>query len=414
MTWKFSRQVWLYLASAFTFGLSQAFAALFLNFYLRALGLGAEWQGLLNALPALTLAGLSLPAVALARRISNARTIQLGSVLSVAGALVLATAGGPAGAIAGALVQGAGAAMLMVAGSPFMANHSDEKSRVTLFSVQSALMTGAGFLGNLFGGRVPELYAAATATEPDGLGALRAALLVSAGFQLAGLVPVLFLRPSGKPRPEGRSFAIRDKLTMGRLVAPNVLVGLGAGATIPFLNVFIEGKFRVDYASLGTLFAWTSLATAATALLQPLLVRRLGQLTAVLAVQAASLPFLAVLGFAPQLWMVAAALFTRGALMNAAGPVYTAYAMTALPDEDRPMYSAVNVIAWDLGWAASSILSGVVRGALPFGLAFNLLFGWTLLMYAGSVLAIYLGLYRPARRSGHPAARATAPLPEQS
>ncbi|GAA5513610.1 hypothetical protein Dcar01_02354 [Deinococcus carri] len=399
MTWRFSRQLWLYLASAFTFGLAQAFAALFLNFYLRALGLGAEWQGLVNALPALTLAALSLPAVALARRISNARTIQIGSVLSLVGAALLALAGGPLGAIAGALVQGAGAALLVVSGSPFMANHSDEKSRVTLFSVQSALMTGAGFLGNLLGGRVPELYAAATATAPDGLSALRAALVVSAAFQLAGLVPVLFLRPSGKPRPQGRSFAVRDRATMARLVAPNVLVGLGAGATIPFLNVFIEGKFHVDYASLGTLFAWTSLATAVTVLVQPLLVRRLGQLPAVLVVQAASLPFLAVLGFAPALWMVSAALFTRGALMNAAGPVYSAYAMTALPDEDRPMYSAVNTIAWDLGWAASSLLSGVVRGVLPFDVAFRVLFGWTILMYAGSVLAIYLGLYRRARRT---------------
>ena len=62
MTWRFSRQVWLYLASAFSFGLAQAFAALFLNFYLRELGLGAEWQGFLNALPALTLA-LGLAAV---------------------------------------------------------------------------------------------------------------------------------------------------------------------------------------------------------------------------------------------------------------------------------------------------------------------------------------------------------------
>lgn len=405
MTWRFSRQVWLYLTSAFTFGLSQAFAALFLNFYLRALGLGAEWQGLVNALPALTLACLSLPAVALARRISNAHTIKVGSVLSLLGAVLLAMAGGPVLAIAGALVQGAGAALLSVSGSPFMANHSDESTRVTLFSVQSALMTGAGFLGNLLGGRVPELYGAATGVAPDSLGALRVALLVSAAFQLAGLLPVLFLRPSGKPRPEGRSLAIRDKLTMIRLVAPNVLVGLGAGATIPFLNVFIEGKFRVDYASLGTLFAWTSLATATTALLQPLLVRRFGQLTAVLTVQAASLPFLAVLGFAPELWMVTVALFTRGALMNAAGPVYSAYAMTALPDEDRPMYSAVNTIAWDAGWAVSSLLSGVIRGMLPFGLAFNVLFAWTLLMYAGSVALIYLGLFRPARRSGHPAAR---------
>lgn len=399
MTWRFSRQVWLYLASAFSFGLAQAFAALFLNFYLRELGLGAEWQGFLNALPALTLAALSLPAVALARRISNAHTLKVGAALSVVGTLLLALAHGPALAVVGALVQGAGAALSVVAGSPFMANNSTEESRVTLFSVQNALMTGAGFVGNLLGGRVPELYAQATATAPDGLGALRAALLVASAFQLVGLLPVLGLKPTGKTPRTGRSFAVKDKATMTRLVLPNVLVGLGAGATIPFLNVFVEGKFHVSYASLGSLFAWTSLATAATALLQPLLVRRMGQLPAVLVVQASSLPFLALLGFAPHLWMVAAALFTRGALMNAAGPVYGAYAMTALPEEDRPMYSAVNTMAWDIGWAVSSILSGVVRGMLPFGTAFNALFAWTLLMYGASVLAIYLGLYRRAQRA---------------
>lgn len=405
MTWKFSRQVWLYLASAFAFGLSQAFLALFLNFYLRALGLGAEWQGVMNALPALTLALLSLPAVAVARRISNAHTLKVGAALGLLGTLLLALAHGPALVIVGALVQGAGAALSVVSGSPFMANNSDEQSRVTLFSVQNALMTGAGFLGNLLGGRVPEFYAAATQTEVHGLEALRAALLVAVALQFLGLLPVLGLRPTGKTTQRGGSFTVRNKAMMARLVIPSLLVGLGAGATIPFMNLFIEGKFQVDYASLGTLFAWTSLATAATALLQPLLVKRLGQLPAVLLVQFSSLPFLAVLGFAPQLWMVTVALFTRGALMNAAGPVYGAYAMSALPEEDRPMYSAVNTIAWDIGWASSSLLSGVVRGQLPFTAAFNVLFAWTLLMYAGSVSAIYLGLYRPAlRREAAPTA----------
>nr|WP_233218780.1 MFS transporter [Deinococcus arcticus] len=402
LSWHFSRQVWLFLISVFVFGLSQAFTALFLNFYLRALGLGAEWQGLMNALPAVTLAALSLPAVALARRISNAHTLKVGAALGLVGTALLVGATGPVLVILGAIVQGAGAALSIVAGSPFMANHSNERTRVTLFSVQSALMTGAGFLGNLLGGQVPSAYAGWTGTEPDGLGALRAALAVAAGLQLLGLLPVLGLKPTGKTVREGRSFRVQDKRTMARLVLPNILVGLGAGATIPFLNVFIEGKFGISYAGLGTLFAWTSLATAATALLQPLLVRRLGQLQAVLLVQATSLPFLALLGFAPSLWLVTAALFTRGALMNAAGPVYSAYAMTALPEDDRPMYSAVNVIAWDLGWAASSVLSGVVRGALPFGAAFQLLFAWTLLMYAASVLAIYLGLYRPARMKAAP------------
>ncbi|RJF72389.1 MFS transporter [Deinococcus cavernae] len=403
MNWRFSRQIWLYLASAFAFGLSQAFMMLFLNFYLGALGLGTQWQGILNALPAITLALLSLPAVALARRISNANTLKLGGVFALVGTLIITLAPGATLIVLGALLQGAGAALTVVSSTPFMANNSSEKNRVTLFSLQSALMTGSGFVGNMIGGRIPEWYAAVNHVPAQGVDALRTALLVATGLQVLGLLPVLLLRPSGQPQPVGRSFAVKDKRTMARLVLPNVLVGLGAGATIPFLNVFIEGKFDVDYASLGSLFAWTSLATAATALLQPLLVKKMGQIQAVLVVQASSLPFLAMLGFAPQLWMVTAAMFTRGALMNAAGPVYSAYAMSSLPEEDRQMYSAVNTIAWDLGWAASSILSGVVRGWLPFGAAFNLLFGWTLLMYLGSVVAIYLGLYRRSVRRPVPA-----------
>lgn len=396
MNWRFSRQLWLYLIAVFSFGLSQAFASLFLNFYLRALGLDAAWQGLMNALPAISMALLSLPAVALARRISNAHTLKIGAVLGAIGTAMLAFSPGPLLALIGVTVQGAGAALTMVAGGPFMANNTDEGNRVTLFSLQNALMTGAGFLGNLLGGRVPELYAAATSTEPGGLGALRAALLVATALQVLGLLPVLALRPTGKTRPDGRSFAVRDKANMARLVLPNILVGLGAGATIPFLNIFIEGKFDISYASLGSLFAWTSLATAVTVLIQPALVRSLGQLRAVLVVQVSSLPFLAMLGFSPFLWLVTLALFTRGALMNAAGPVYSAYAMTLLPEDDRPMYSAVNMIAWNAGWALSSVLSGVVRGALPFTEAFNVLFGWTLAMYVASILATYFGLYRRA------------------
>lgn len=410
MTWRFPRQIWLFLAAVFSFGLAQAFAALFLNFYLRALGLGAEWQGLINALPAITMGLLSLPAVALARRISNAHTLKLGALLGAVGTGILALSPGVGLALLGVTIQGAGAALIMVASSPFMANNTGEHNRVTLFSLQNALMTGAGFLGNLLGGQVPQLYAASTGGEADGVGALRTALLVATGFQALGLLPVLFLRPSGKAAADGgRSFTVRDKATMARLVLPNVLVGLGAGATIPFLNVYIEGRFQVSYASLGNLFAWTSLATAVTVLIQPALVRRLGQLRAVLVVQAGSLPFLALLGFAPYLWMVTAALFTRGALMNAAGPVYSAYAMTTLPEGDRPMYSAVNIIAWNVGWATSSVLAGLVRGALPFGTAFNVLFGWTLAMYVGNILAIYFGLYRREQRH---AARAQ-PAPTQ-
>lgn len=408
MTWRFSRQAWLYLAGAFAFGLAQALVALFLNFYLVTLGLGPAWQGFVNALPALAIAGACLPAAALARRISYARTVQVGVGLVTLGFVVLATASGPVQAVVGTGLQGIGSAFVMVAGAPFLTNHSTERERVTLFSLQMALMTGAGFIGNLAGSRVPEWFAAATAHGPRDLESIRMALIVAAVFQVIGLIPMAFLRPGGKSQPKGRTFSVKAKGTMARLVLPNFLVGLGAGATIPFLNVFIEGKFDVSYASIGQLFAWTSLATAATVLVQPWLVGRFGRLKAILIVQGASLPFLAVLGFAPSLWMVTAAMFTRGALMNAAGPVYSAYAMDSLPEEDRGMYSAVNVIFWDIGWAVASLASGAVRSALPFTVAFNVLFCVTLVMYTLSVLAIYVFLYRPAQHAERRAHTAVA------
>ncbi len=396
--WRFSKQAWLFLLGTFGFGLAQAQLNLFLNFYLKALGLGAEFQGLMNALPALSLVVAGLPAAALARRVSYARTLQLGAGLAVGGFLTLATAGGAAQTIAGALLQGVGAAFLVVSGAPFMTNNSTEAERVSLFSVQTALMTGAGFFGNIVGGRVPGWYGALVGLGAQDLGSIRAALLAGGAFQLLGLIPLGFLRPSGKPRAPGRTLAIQDKGGMARLVLPNVFVGLGAGAVIPFLNVFIQGKFGVSYASLGQLFAWTSLATVVAVLVQPWLVARLGRLWAILIVQGSSLPFLAILGFAPELWMVTVALFTRGALMNAASPVYSAYAMDSLPEEDRGMYAAVNTIGWDSGWAVASLGSGAIQSALGFEGAFHLLFGFTLTMYALSVVSIYALLYLPARR----------------
>ncbi|RTR30920.1 MFS transporter [Deinococcus radiophilus] len=387
----YSRQIWLFLAASFSFGLSQAFISLFLNFYLRELGLGPEWQGIVNALPALTLAAVSLPLVVLARRLSNARVIQLGAGLTVLGLSLLALAPGALLAVVGALLQGMGSAALSVSGAPFMANNSDERTRVGLFTIQSALMVGAGFVGNMLGGQLPALYTGWAGGDPGGLDALRAAMLVAAGLQ-----------PSGKPAQPGRSGAlsIHDRPTMFRLVLPSMFVGLGAGATIPFLNVYIEGRFGISYASLGALFAWTSLATAVTVLIQPWLVRRLGQLGAVLAVQASSLPFLVMLGFSPSLWMVTVALFVRGALMNATGPVYSSYAMSVLRQADRPMYSAVNTIAWSGSWALASLASGALRasGWFDFATSFNILFGFTLLMYIANTLAIYLGIFLPDRR----------------
>lgn len=399
MNWKFSRRIWLFLTASFSFGMGQAFTMLFLNFYLRALGLDGGMQGLINALPAFVSAVIAIPAVLVARRLGEVLTLKLGSLLAVAGMLVLALSNGAAMALAGSFIQGVGSALVMVSSSPFMAAETTEENRVPLFSLQMALMTGAGFLGNLLGGQIPTLYARYAGVPADSLAAVRAAILVAVVFQLVGTLPIFLIQ--NQPNQPAASlnrldaFKVEDKVLMAKLIIPNVLVGLGAGATIPYLNLFIEAKFRIDYGQLGSLFGWTSLATAATVLIQPWIVRKLGQIKAVVAVQSASLPFLVMLGYSPAFFLVVLSLFTRGALMNAAGPVFSAFAMSKLPQGDRPMFSALNAMSWNIGWALAATFSGVFRSFFgPAGLltAFGWLFAWTILMYAMSMVLTYVWL----------------------
>ena len=400
MSWKFSRKIWLFLIASFSFGLGQAFTMLFLNFYLRALGLDEGVQRLINALPAFVSAFLSIPAILVTRRLNEINTMKLGSILSMGGLAMIGLSNGPVLAISGSILQGVGSALVMVSSAPFMAGETHEENRVPLFSLQMALTTGAGFLGNIIGGRIPELYGRFAGISADSLPAVRSAILIAVFFMLAGTIPMFFIKSTKEVLAKDlklTGFSVENKVLMFKLVFPGILVGLGAGATIPYLNLFIEAKFNIDYAMMGSLFGWTSLATATTVLIQPWLVRRLGQIKAVVVVQLASLPFLFLLGYSPLFFLVVVAMFTRGALMDAAGPVFTALAMNLLPHRDRPVFSALNMMAWNIGWAIAATVSGIFRKSLGEGQilhAFNWLFAWTILMYALSILVTYLWLYQ--------------------
>lgn len=399
-----NRNLLFFLTGTFSLGLSQAFMMLFLNFYLKALGLNDAWQGFINAMPAFTAAFVSLPAVIVAKKYTEAKTIKIGTFLSIIGTLIIILAGGPLLAVLGSFFMGIGNALNMVSNAPYIASQTSKEERVKLFTTNMALMTGAGFLGNMLGGRIPEIYARMNNLDPRTILPLRAALITAVFLQSLGFIAVLFLRQE-KRHIEGDKrvsrIHVEDKSTMAKMVLPNVLVGIGAGLTIPFINIFIESKFKISYSSLGVLFGWTSLATAVTILIQPYLVKKFGQINTILLVQILSLPFLVVLAFAPYLWMVVIALFTRGALMNAGTPVFTALAMDRLCESDRPMFSALNLIGWNGSWAIAASLSGFIRktmGQENILEAFSLLFMLTLICYSLSIYLLYKWIYIDSNR----------------
>lgn len=335
----------------------------FLNFHLEALGYGRQAIGLAQALLLLVGVVFTLPLAYLIPRLGYLKSLHLAFLLAVLGGLlvglgVLVFPGLAAYGLAGTLLQGAAA--------PLMARLVPPERRVALFSLQAALTTASGFFSTLLAGYLSDL-----------LGARWVLLFALPFFVLA--YPLVRGLPQGGG--EGRPLHFRGRLRAWlRLLLPQVVIGFGAGLVIPFLNLFLKEKFGLTYGTTGLLFALSSLATGAAMLLQPLLVARLGKLGAIVFVQALSLPFLAALAWAPWLPVVTLALLVRGALMNAAGPVYAALVMDYLPEEERPGFFLLESALWSLLFALASALSGAVQEALGLK-AFDLLFGVTLALY---------------------------------
>ncbi len=200
-------------------------------------------------------------------------------------------------------------------------------------------------------------------------------------------------RPRITRRTVGLSALLRDGIRVSdrrdfaRLLLPGFLISLGAGQVIPFLNVFIQGRFHLELASLNALFAITGLGTLIATLIQPALARRWGKIGSVVLVQATSIPFIVVLGFSPIFWTVAIAMAVRNSLMNAGNPIFGAFAMERVRPEERATFSAASSLLWALGWVIAGPWYSLLQATLGFSAGYAVNFGTIIVLYTvGTVL----------------------------
>ena len=230
-------------------------------------------------------------------------------------------------------------------------------------------------------------------------------------------------RPRITRRTVGLSALLRDGIRVSdrrdfaRLLLPGFLISLGAGQVIPFLNVFIQGRFHLPLASLNALFAITGLGTLVATLIQPALARRWGKIGSVVLVQAASIPFIVVLGFSPIFWTVAVAMAVRNSLMNAGNPIFGAFAMERVRPEERATFSAASSLLWALGWVIAGPWYSLLQATLGFSAGYTVNFVTIIVLYTvGTVLywAWFGQDERQARRVGSALPAQSAPGAAQS
>ncbi len=362
----------LYLLSVLITGATMGVYRLLFNFYVLSLGYDEALLGQLITTNQFSALLLALPMGYAVDRFGRKRALILRSVLlaiSVAGVAAL-----PSVAVFYGMnvLFGFAQSLSSVATAPFLMENSGETERTYLFSFASGLQMGSVFVGNWLGGYLPSWVGGMSGLEATSSAAYGGALLAISSVAVLGFIPLLFVRPPGGKESRAKNFtpltfARQNPKLLGKILVPTLIISMGAGLFIPFMNVFFRVVHHQSDQVIGTLFAWGSLAMGIGLMLAPPIADRLGKIQLVMLTQGLAIPFMVVLGFSPIFGLSAMAYFVRMALMNMSNPVYQTFIMEQVEAGSRATIASLYSMVWSFGRAFSPSISGWLQVQYGFG-----------------------------------------------
>ncbi|HEV2012487.1 MAG TPA: MFS transporter [Candidatus Dormibacteraeota bacterium] len=385
-----------FLVFSLLIGIAFAIFNLVFNLYMSALGFSNDVIGIFNALPALALLGVGLPFAAMADRIGY-RLFLLGSgglaavasaVLTIAGARLVAVLAAGTFALAFTIVG--------VLGGPLLAQVSGETERVALFAVNQSLAWIAVLVGDLLGGLIPEAAARTLHTSSGSAPSIRASFAAMTALTVLALPFLVRLAGGSGPRP-GAVLPVRelfrvDVSRFARILIPWLLLGIGAGMYLNFVQLYLAQRFGLSPGPIGAILAVGAALTAIVSLMAPLLSRRLGMSRTVGLFQAAGFPLVLALGFIMTLPIAVVVMYVRQLALNVQAPLSQVFGMEYVEPQQRARLATAQIVVSGIGVGGiGPLVSGFlqVRGgyqlAFSVSACFYLLAGLTFLLLFGKV-----------------------------
>lgn len=311
------------------------------NLYLLAIGFDVAFVGVRILTASIASAVFSIPAGLISDRIGRKLSFILGDGLGAVMSLVAISTANPTLLLITAAIGGAFGSLHGVAEPAFMAENSEAFERVHLFSVSDGTRTAAAIIGAALAGLMPLLFVGAD--EAAKVGLYRLVAYIGIGGWFASLIPALLLKQTATPAMRSaKLFAIKHPTRIWKLTLPEACIGLGAGLALPMLNIFFQQRLGSPDVEIGATFAAGQAVLVVGTFLAPLVAARLGKVNAVIITRLASIPFILLMAFAPDVgsvgWAVAVAGLAyvgRVVLMNMASPVRSAFGMEILDPAER-------------------------------------------------------------------------------
>lgn len=372
---QFSPNARLFLASIILTGAALGIYRLLFNFYVLSLNMDANVVGQLTSTNSMTALILAVPMGYLADILGRKKAFIIGGLavcLSITGMVLWPFKGI---LFAMSILSGAAQGLSAVTMSPFLLENSGPEERTYLFSLASGAQMTASFVGNSIGGNLPTWIAARQNLLPTSSAAYAGAMAIVALVALVGLAPFFLMKMPRLKRSERALFApfayaSKEPKMLGKLILPMLVTSIGAGLLMPFMNVFFRVVYHQPDPVIGNIMAWGALAMGIGLVIAPPIAERMGKIQLVVVTQGLSIPFLAVLGFAPWFWLSGIAFYVRIALMNMSGPVYQTFVMERVEPEARATVASLVSMANSFGWAFSPSISGWLQVKYGFGPVF--------------------------------------------
>src|SRR5438874_1787987 len=149
-----------------------------------------------------------------------------------------------------------------------------------------------------------------------------------------------------------------------------VLIGLGAGLFIPYTNIYFVQHLKASSWLFGLIDGGATALTALFILAAPFLAIRLGRVNSIALTQLASIPLLLTIGLTSYLPLAAALYLFRQPLMDMSMGVLQVFSMEAVPEERRGMANSSYQASFQVAWALTASLGGIIIVQLGYPLIF--------------------------------------------
>jgi MFS family permease len=368
--------------------MSMAFNILLLlfNLYLRALDFSESSIGQLLSLQQWGAFLIALPASLYMARGNIRASLILSSIATALGFFLLTASSGAALLGLSVLAIGSFTSVFRIAAGPFIMQNSSPEERPFAFSLNFALLTGAGFLGSLAGGFTRDFLAALL--ENEALAYRLALLIFGGGCAALAFIPFYRLHfPEQKGDfPVLQLLAGCNHRLFAKLLLPSLLIGFGSGLTIPFVNLYFKLEWGLSDGMIGTWFGLARLTTFVGMIVSPLLVRRFHIVRVIVISQLASIPFMLAMGYLELFPVVVTAFLLRQVLMNMHSPMNSQLRMELVAPEEQSLINALRMVGWTGMRAFAAFLGGRIIEHYSFRLSFTL----TSLIYLIAALLFYI------------------------